>query len=225
MRAKKKLNNAMALADASRNYRKAIGIFNKYSARYNLPADFKYKYGMLYDHLAIKIIKKGKRGRYISRYLDKAENLYKEALIKDPGYLLGFRGLARVYEVRKKYKVAIKYALTAYKLWRKLPRNKKGALGIGSFYEVIGDYKNAEKWYKRELKELGDKDIGAVFNIFMFYKRVGEKDKANAYGKKAVPILVNMFGAKNLTRLKKSNKTVNFMVRELENSLGVKIWT
>ena len=125
------------------------------------------------------------------KYLKKAISAYQEILQKNPNYFLALYGIGRVFEIRKQYKKALHYRLRAYSLMKKSASKNKplSLLAIGGTYEAMKDYKNAEKWFKQELKDLGANDLGANANLFSFYERRNSYRKAYPYAIKTEKLL------------------------------------
>jgi len=220
---KSKLFDITAKADATRKYQWAVDIFERYNKEYNFDLNLKYKLGLLYDHLAIikssKIKNQRRREMFMRKYLGKAESIYREILKEEKNNLLAFRGLARVYEAQGKYREAIQHALRSYRIMSKLPKNKRGPLGIGSFYESVGDKKKAEEWYKKELTLLGKNDIGANANLMNFYRRIDKFENALPYAEKSERLLLKIFSihsSSDRTELMKQNQTIRFLFNSID---------
>ncbi len=127
--------------------------------------------------------------RSFNAYLSKAEEIYRTILKEDPSYFHAWYGIGRIYNVRKMYKKGLAFQIRAYHAMMKLPREQRGALAIGRTYENIGDYKNAEAWYLRELRDGPRNDFGATLNVFMFYKNRGQQKRALHYATKVEKLL------------------------------------
>ena len=138
------------------------------------------KLGLLYDHLAMR----EKRSAARRKYEAKALSLYRQVLRANPNSHRATWGIGRVWWHRRSRK-AIPYALRAYHL-KKRSGEKVGlyAQNIGLVYEALGDYRNAEKWLLRGLRE-NRADYGSYLNLVVFY-RVIKKDfkKARKYAVK-----------------------------------------
>ena len=121
--------------------------------------------GLLYDHLPSP--KTSLRQR--RQYEHKALALYRRALKVNPKSPRATWGIGRVWWHRKD-KRAIPYALRAYRF-----RNESGerpglyAQNVGMVYEFLNDYKNAERWLLRGLKE-NPHDFGSYLNLVVFYR-------------------------------------------------------
>ena len=101
---------------------------------------------------------------------DKAIANYKEC-IKRTENLDAMNNLAIVYRDKKDYKKAI--------LWHKLVYEKDtkyGAFSIGYSYDMLDDYTNAEKWYKKSIKE---GEPVAMWNLGIIYQYGKGKIKKN----------------------------------------------
>jgi lipopolysaccharide biosynthesis regulator YciM len=187
------LYKVAGIAIANKRYRWAINIIEKYANHYLLPENEKYRLALLYDHLAMKMkqkLKNKQKIKLLNKYLKKATALYKEILKINPNYLHANYGLGRVYGIKGNYSKAIKCQIKAYKQMLKLPRNRRGALAIGSLYEGKKDLKNAEKWYLKEYKECAPNDFGTALNLFSFYCKTSRNYKKTLiYAKKVKKLL------------------------------------
>jgi len=157
-------------------YGKAIKLLEKYRGKHKLDDKLMYQLGLLYDHEASVVEKNDPK--LAETDLTKASRIYFDILRRDPKNFFAMYGLARVYANRKDFKTAIRWAKKAYHEKNKLPAGQRGSLPVGSFYERMGDLKNAELWYRKELKDLGKKEFGTVMNLLMFYNRTKQNKKA-----------------------------------------------
>lgn len=103
-----------------------------------------------------------------------------------------------------------------------LPKNKRGVLAIGNIYLLKKDYKNAEKWFQKELSDLGENDFGANANLMTFYIETKKYKKALPYALKTEKILKATFQnqfhkkyGKNF-RTKNTNKTLKLYLNRIE---------
>lgn len=159
-------------AHARMRYRWGINQIERFVKSGKFDEKLIYTLGLFYDHLVIFKTSKMKnaRGRKLSRkYLKKAESLYKKILVHNPKSLWGHHGLARVYGQQKDFRRAIAHEKRAYRLLLKRPKAQQGALGVGSLYLAQGDIRGAERWFKKELRNLGSRDVGANANLMSFY--------------------------------------------------------
>lgn len=212
--------------DAKRKFKWAANIYERYRKQYICDENFKYNLGLFYDHYVIfkvEKMKNEKRRETLKKiYLEKAENLYKEILTKNQNNFFAFHGLSRVYLTKKNYKKAIFYELKAYKLMQNLPKNQRGILSIGNIYLLKKDYKNAEKWFKKELNNLGENDLSANASLMTFYIETKNYKKALPYALKTEKLLKATFknsfyekyGAK--FRTKNTNKTLKLYLDRIE---------
>ena len=214
-------------AIANKKYRWGINILEKYAKRYSLNENEKYRLGLLYDHLAMKIkisIKNEKRkNNLVNKYLTKAKVLYEEILKKNPKYLLALYGIGRVYNIKGDYKKAIYYQIKAFRQMLKLPKNQRGALAIGVIYQKMGDYKNAEKWYLKEYRACKKDDFGTTLNLFNFYKTTKNYKKALFYGLKTEKLLETEFKKKQYKDLKMKNSDFLKSIRKEINDVKVAV--
>ncbi len=213
-------------SDAKRKFKWAADIYEKYRKKYIFNESLEYDLGLLYDHYVIfrvEKIKNEKRKEILKKiYLEKAENTYKEILTKNQKNLFAFHGLSRVSLTNKNYKKAIYYELKAYKLVQNLPKNRRGVLAIGNIYSLKKDYRNAEKWFKKELNGLGENDLGANANLMTFYIKIKNYKKALPCALKTEKLLKAMFQnsfykkyGKNF-RAKNTNKTLKLYLDRIE---------
>lgn len=208
----------LAEAVSNKKYNKAIKVFEKNINFVLKNDDLMYKLGLLYDHLAGKL-KISKKPNY-KKYLEKAEKIYKELLKKNKNNFFALYGLARINSLKNKHKKAIKYAIMAYKKKSELPYKLKGALPVAPFFEVIGDNKKAEYWYKKEFKD-SPNDFGACLNLFYFYYFNKNYKKAKKLINKVEELMKNEFkksqykglNIKNSKFFKKIEKTI----KEIKN--------
>lgn len=212
---KKYLYKVNGIAVSNKKYKWGINIIEKYAQHYLFSDNEKYRLGLLYDHLAMNIVKKNKNN-LIDKYLIKAKNIYEEINKKNPKYHLALYGIGRVYNLKEDYKKALYYQIKAFRQMLKLPKNQRGALAIGTIYQKIGDYKNAEKWYLKEYKECQKNDFGTTLNLFVFYKERKNYKKALYYGLKTEKLLETEFKKKQYKNLKiKNNDFVKYIRKEI----------
>lgn len=171
----------MRFGAANLKYDEAIKFAEKYRRRFIFDDNLLYQLGLLYDH-------KG-----TVKCLKKAHAIYTDLLRKNSKNFFALLGMARVLASKKRYQEAIRYAKRAYREKNKLPIGQKGALAIGHFYKIAGDLKGAERWYKKELKDLGGNESGAFFNLFLFYSSIGKHKKAYSLAFKAEELMKKEF--------------------------------
>lgn len=174
------LYTAKGLAASNWRYKKVIPLYEKYYQKYRFDVNQKYRMGLIYDHRAMQI--GAHKKKIFDSYLKKAEVLYREILKEDPSYFHALYGIGRLCSVRGNYKKAIKFQVRAYRIMLRLPRKERGALAIGYLYDMLGDPKNAERWYLRERHDAPQSDFGTALNLFQFYKKSGNIKKALQYG-------------------------------------------
>lgn len=221
---KKYLISVMGEVDARRKYRWGIGIFEKYKSEYELDDRLEYQLGLLYDHLVIfytKNIKDPRRRNILTRrYLGEAEKIYRTLIKRNPQNLFGWYGLGRVYEIRGDYNEAIKHKLKAYRLLQKLPKERRGVLAMGSVFQQKGDYENAEKWYKKELSDLGENDFGANANLMTFYLQRKQCNKALPYALRVEKLLDKEFRKPAYKKAGSKNKTFVLLKKRIDTVKG-----
>lgn len=203
----------VAEADAKRAYASAAKIFERYHNQYEFSDNMEYKLGLLYDHRAMQL--KRSAPQRAKKLYHKAEAIYRGILARNPNFLFAHHGLARVFGELKRYDAAIHHELQAYRLVQKLPKRKRGALGVGGIYLSKGDYKNAEKWFLKEMGELGSNDVGAVANVLMFYIKIKEYEKAFPYAMRLEKILKRM-GILQKDGGQIKNKTIEMLFQRIQ---------
>jgi tetratricopeptide (TPR) repeat protein len=134
--------------------------------------DFLCKLGFLYDHLALR--EKGDRKK---KHENKAISLYQEALHYNARSFRALWGIARVWWHRKDKK-ALQYASRAYRL-KKAIDGTSGlyAQHIGLIYESLGNFRGAERWLLRGMREHPD-ELGSYLNLVVFYRFLKRYDRA-----------------------------------------------
>ena len=177
---KRYLYKVKSEALANNKYRWGIDIFEKHRRRYAFNNNQLYTLGLLYDHLVMFNKNKKIKKKRANEYLRKAESIYQSILKEEPKSLFALYGLGRVWSIKGNPRKALAYQKRAYRLMQKLPRRGKGALAIGVLYEKMGDHKKAEEWYKKEYNNLKN-DFGTTLNLFLFYKRMNNYEKAFLY--------------------------------------------
>lgn len=216
------LNKVAMEADAKRKYRWAIFIYEKYNKKYFFDENLKYKLALFYDHLIIFKIEKiknvRKRNRLLKQYAEKAKRIYEDIYKQNPKYPLAPRGLSRVYQILGDTKKSIRFAILSYRLMKLLPKNQRGSLAIGNIYLTMGDFKNAEKWFKKELNYLGKNDLGANANLMICYLTNKQYKKALPYALRAEKLLAKELKKPIYKWFKnaKTNKTIELLKKRIE---------
>ena len=208
------LIQVMREADAKRKYRWAINIFEKYLREFDVDTNMKYRLGLLYDHLAIFKHRKKRNDRQkklFNYYLKKSEEIYKYVIKENSASALGHLGLARVYYFLGQERKSNYFSKKAHKLNFQLPKDKRGSLGIGGFFLDAGDFKKAEAWFKKELKDLGENDLGVNVNLVIFYDVTKQYKKAIPYVLKSEKLIKKEISRKNYKNFNKveTNKTLS----------------
>ena len=173
--------------------------------------DILCKLGFLYDHLALK----QKKINLKKFYENKAIKLYQQALKINPKSHRATWGIGRVWWHRKN-KRAISYATRAYRL-KKINDGKIGlyAQNIGLIYEAIGNYKKAEYWLLRGMKE-NKKDFGSYINLEVFYRLIKNFNKAKKcavklkklYDKESISFKKTLWGKKIQEIIQNADKSL-----------------
>ena len=91
----------------------------------------------------------------------------------------------------------------------------RGSLAVGNIFLTKGDYKNAEKWFLMEVKELGSGDVGAVANVLMFYVKTKKYRKALPYAMRLERILKKM-GIVQKSDTQGDNKTIDMLFQRIQ---------
>lgn len=200
-------------ADAKRKYKMALKIFKKRQNKIKNDPEFKILLAFLYDHCALLELQQSKVSRdklLYKQFLNKALNIYRSVLKKDRFNISALKGLKRLYEASGKYEQALKYGKKAFNLIQKY-HQKKDLIVLGNTYYLKGDYKNAEKWFKKEIQVYG-KNIATLYNIVSFYNDIGQYGKSLYY---TLLLEKKLKGAKDLFPKKfstiKTNKTLKMI--------------
>lgn len=214
----RRLYKIQGMAVANKRYRPAIAIYEKYLRRYALTANQQYQLALLYDHIAM--MNQGRlKKKIFHAYLKKAEGLYCKILKENPRYFHALYGVGRIYHIKKEYKKGLRFQIRAYRQMLKLPRNQRGALAIGSIYESLGDYKNAERWYRKEHHDAPRRDFGTTLNLFLFYRKHGNRRKALRYAHTTEKLLPLEYKKKIYQGLKmQDSKFVKYIKREIKRT-------
>ncbi len=179
-------------------YKYADGVkkFEKYFSKHLTVFDEELmcKFGLLYDHYALQM-KNQKARRDLER---KALKIYHLVLKKYPHSHKALWGIGRVWWHRKN-KRAIFYVQQAYKFAQK--RGKKGIYtqNVGLVYESLREYKKAEQWLKKGLRE-DEKNWGVYVNIVNFYRLTNQFKKSRRYA----PIGMRLFQKDTTASFKKT---------------------
>ncbi len=219
---KKYLNGVAIEADAKRKYRWAILIYEKYNKKYLFNENFKYKLALFYDHLILfkteKIRNTQKRKRLLRQYAEKAKEIYEDIYKHNPKYPLALRGLSRIYQILGDSKKALRFAILSYHLMKSLPKNQRGSLAVGNIYLTMGDFKNAEKWFKKELNYLGKNSLGANANLMICYLVNKQYKKALPYALRTEKLLIKELKNPIYNKFKnaKTNKTIKLLQKRIE---------
>lgn len=164
---------------ASNNFRYQWGaaVFEKFFKEH--PKFFHEKLlcrlGLLLDHLALKT------PRHRRHYERKALQIYRRVLkLKSNSYRATW-GIGRVWWHRRSRR-ALPYARKAFHLAKKENKATRGmyAQQVGLVYESLGDFKNAERWLFKGLRE-NPTDWGLHLNLVVFYRYVREFEKAKRF--------------------------------------------
>ena len=141
-----------------------------------------YYLGLFYDHLAQKQLK---RAAELER---KARAMYRKILRHDPDSPRGWWGLARVWWHRGSRR-ALPYARKAYLSAQRKKDDVGGyARNIGSVYQHLGNYRNAERWFLKSLA-IDSSGWGTYLNLMNLYTTMGDTAKASQCRKKIRELL------------------------------------
>lgn len=195
------------IADHKHSWEKVISTYERYRKKYDFDYILEYKLGTLYDHAALQ----QEQGTSSSkRYIYRAKQAYLRATEKKPDHPLPYLGLARCSSISGDHQEAVVRAKEAYKRAEQQPDSKRGALGIGQFYEKLGDYQQAEEWYQQEMRDLGKDDLGANANLMLFYHRHGHNEKAKPLAKRVKRLLEDEL-KKPVYNNEDDNQTVEYL--------------
>ena len=135
-----------------------------------------YKLGFLSDHAALYC--RGAKKK--KEFEEKAIAFYKCSLKINPDYYNAIWGIGRVWWHRNSVR-AIPYAVKAYELHKKETGSNSFAQNVGSVYADVGDYRNAEKWFKKALRDGKKENIWAYLALVKLYGKEGAANKEKKY--------------------------------------------
>lgn len=162
-------------------YRRGIAVFENFLRKNPHVLNnelFLCRLGLLYDHLALRY-KKDKKLFYEKI----AINLYKKAIKINPDSYRATWGIGRIWWHRNSRR-ALKYAIEARKLAKKTGiKTSIYTQNVGLVYEFLKDYKNAEKWLLRGMKE-NPKDWSVYINLVTFYRLSKNFQEASEHANK-----------------------------------------
>lgn len=226
--AKRYLKQVMQEADAKRKYRWAITIYERFNTLYSFDEHLQYILGLLYDHLAIfkteKLKNQQKKVKLLKKYFSKAKQIYEAILKKNPNNALALHGLQRVYESQHDYIKGLYFGKKAYAAMQRFPSRQKRTLAIGNTYLLMGDDKNAEKWFKKELKDRGKNNLSAQANLLLFYNETKNYPKAKYHARITEKLLKREFQKpiyKNMNT-SQNNATLKFIDEQIRKALAYK---
>lgn len=216
-------------ADAKRKFKWAADVYEKYKKQYIFDENLSYDLGLFYDHYVIfrieKLKNKTEKEKLKKIYLKKAEDIYKDILNNYSQSIFALHGLSRVCSIKNDYKNSIYYETKSYKIIQKkqeLKNKFSPMLSIGNIYLLKKDYKNAEKWFKIEFKNLPNEDLPANSRMMAFYLEIKDYKKALPYALKTEKLLKavfqNSFHKKYGTdfMVKNNNKTLKLYLEKIE---------
>ncbi|HDQ16810.1 MAG TPA: hypothetical protein ENN31_01660 [Candidatus Vogelbacteria bacterium] len=121
----------------------------------------------LYDHQAFTEKTTKKRLEYENKAIKICQGVIKKnGDSVHTAYALW--GIGRVWWHRKNRK-AIIYAKQADRMMRKVTKGEEGMpLSVAVVYDILGNYRRAEYWYLKTIKETDDK-FGVYFDLLSFY--------------------------------------------------------
>jgi len=179
---------------STNNFKYAEGIRKLEALSKKYPAlnseDLLCKLAFLYDHLALR--EKNEKRRKADENI--ALRLYHRVLRLNPESSRATWGIGRVLWHRND-KRAIKYALRAYRLCKKLGKPVRlYAQNIGLIYEAIENFRRAEYWLLRGAQE-NRRDFGSYLNLVVFYRLVHKFDKAIKWSKQLEKLYLKESGS------------------------------
>jgi hypothetical protein len=131
--------------------------------------------------------------------------------------------MGRVQVLRGNTAKALASQKRAFKYLALLPRDERGALGVGNLYEEIGRRKLAERWYLKEYRLCGPEDLGTVLNLFRFYMRSKHGEKAKSLAPLVQRLLDREFRKPQYLGLgMQDSKFVTEIKRDLDAALELK---
>ncbi|MBI2482325.1 MAG: hypothetical protein HYV76_02075 [Candidatus Vogelbacteria bacterium] len=189
MSSKQQINEIVRTAMLNYNYKKAIQDIEKILKKHPILRDEQRlcDLGMLYDHQAM--VEKNVLKR--KEYEKTAFKLYREILTINPGSMYdsyALWGIGRIW-LHRKNKKALKYAKEAAVLTKKMTGKAGGMLlNVGLVYDELGNYKQAERWYLKTIKE-DPGQLGLYINLTTLYFKYRRLDRL----KKILPTLKKLY--------------------------------
>lgn len=194
---RKKASIAVSHALKNMKYGSGINQLEKYRKSYSFDDKLLYALGLIYDHRGMQISghlysqkprvspQRKKKSDYC---FGMAGKIFHDILSRDPKNTNALFRLGVLFELKKRYKQALKFKLKAYRIGTK-DKEKRIPLLIGFTYLKMGKKREAEKWIKRELELLGKEEVSANLNILLFFFLTKEYKKALPYALKAEKLL------------------------------------
>lgn len=177
----KRINQIAQSADANRNYLDAI-IKVKALIKGGRPTDYSLgELAFLYDHAAIELMREKRHSnKRVESLLNNAEQIYNQLIEKENNNLFALQGMRRILELRGEYSEALLVGKRIYKILSKTRQTKIMQSVVGNTYWMMGKIKLAEKWFIKDLL-LSKNSISAGSNLYMFYHKTGQFEKAKKY--------------------------------------------
>jgi tetratricopeptide (TPR) repeat protein len=186
------ISRTISNAISNEQYAGAIKVLDRYFTC--LTDSQKYSFALLLDHSAMRSARHGQveastGARAKAHHLRRAELLYRELMHRKYNGVLVRLGMSRVCILRGQYSRAAAFQRQAFRMMKHMPLASRGALGIGSLYEQLGNIQLAKKWYVREYQLCGRYDFGVTLNLFRYYLRQGDAVKSRLFARKTKRLL------------------------------------
>jgi flagellar FliL protein len=146
----------------------------------------------------------------------KAIEYYKKAIKNNPDDWRAMHNLARVYTFGKKnYKMGL--------VWFKLSLDKKsniGYFGVAYSYDMLEDFENAKKWYKKAIDKQGE--VVAMWNLGLIYEY--GKGNTSKNNKKALELYLNAAELGYINAIKKVSYMYKYGIGTKKDIKKTKYW-
>lgn len=213
---KKQINNIFDKAACDFAYGEALSQIQEILRKYPDSRDDRVlcKLGFLHDHLAA--FEKNKK--LVKEHESFALKAYQEALKFNPRSSGAIWGIGRIWWHRKD-KRALIYAKRAAKIAiEDDPKMFPMYMNLAVVYETLGNFKRAEYWYKRIIKEIPD-FWGAYYGLANLYYSESNVKRRKIKLKEILPDLLRLY--KKESRKLKGSKFGNQTRQRVEELVSV----
>jgi len=121
---------------------------------------------------------------YHLKHYTKAITLYKKILQREKNAVTAMQFLSRVYALTHDIKKAMPLAETVYHIYP----NFIMANNLANIYDMCGQKKATEQWYRVSLKLAPTKEDALIImsNLALFYKKIKKLSRGRYYAKKVL---------------------------------------